>query len=127
MIGVRTCGHHAGQPACTPLIPTGCSFGESQILDFRLPVNPIDARLCPGRLEMFLTTRPDHETFAEGGAEIQWRGQEYEPDDAGGCRAVGPPLAGSAVVAGPCCETVLDFRYPHFQYVFRAAVRTDWR
>lgn len=76
---------------------------------------------------MFLTSKPDHETFADGGAEIQWRGQDFEPDEEGGCRAVGPPLAGSAVVAGPCCETVLDFQFPRFQYVFRAAVRTDWR
>jgi hypothetical protein len=101
--------YRAGQPPCVLHFRADVWGDRAQAgLFFTIPVNPIDPTLCPARLSLFLSTTPDHETFSAGGAEVQWRAQEYEPVEAGGCREVGPPIEGSAVVAGPCCETTLD-------------------
>jgi hypothetical protein len=126
--GFKTCGYRAGQPPCTPAaVPPACNVTESPtILLFIIGTNPTNPLVCTSQVRLFVNTTPAHEMFQPGGAEAQWSAQEFE-QDGDNCRAAGPPIEGSAAVAGPCCETAIDVRFPRSQFTFRIALQTDWQ
>ncbi len=60
----------------------------------------------------------------DGGATIRWSAHEW---DSVTCAVVGPEIASSTGIDGPCCEKVIDIYFPAGKFTARFAIRTDWQ
>jgi hypothetical protein len=119
LIVLSSCPIGANQTSCPPVQEPFCPRSEYG-LHARV-VNPNRPTVCTGDVFMRINATP------EGGARIQWYAQEKTDAPGGGCQNVGQEFEGEVVVEGPCCERILDIRFPNGNFTSRWIFRTDWQ
>lgn len=122
LIWVLSCMYREGQPGCEPSAPMVPGCPRDAYAPFMTLVNPNRDELHPcfsgGDMRVVIAAT------ATGGATVQWSAHER---DAVSCSFVGPEITGSDVVTGPCCERMIDVRFPAGKFFVRMVVRTDWQ
>jgi hypothetical protein len=122
LVGLATCvdgGDPTAKTPCTPKVescPLVNPDGNSPIRF--LIARPGDA--CSAVVDVLLQASSN-----AGGAGIEWRVQDYEPNGSR-CVVKGGPRVGLAAMPGPCCSTELEIPVPERGRTFRMVARSDW-